>query len=107
MQTQARWLSSDFDVYDINTSWNDVPGVYIFTRRNQDLQGRSLWHPLYIGQTGSFKDRLTILHEKWQPALQKGFSHIHVLVVNGETQRVRLEKSLIQAYHPELNDLHT
>ena len=105
-QETQRWDSNVFNVYKLNTDWYDVPGVYIFTCKAQDKQGRIVWRALYVGQTSSFKNRLTDSHEKWHRARQLGLSHIHALVMNDETQRVRLEESLIQAYRPSLNDLH-
>ena len=52
---KVNWLTYEFDVYPPNTTWNDVPGIYIFAGLN--AAGR--WRAYYIGQAKSFKDRLS------------------------------------------------
>ena len=43
-----------YTVYDIDTSWNDVAGNYIYAGRTTNG-----WKAAYIGQAKSFKERLT------------------------------------------------
>jgi excinuclease UvrABC nuclease subunit len=99
MSEQVTWLSHEFTMYSPNTEWNDVGGVYIFTGRNQE----GLWVALYIGQTDSFRNRIP-QHEKWNPAAQRGASHVHALVVPQEATRLAIEEELIRTYRPPLND---
>ena len=95
------WLTYDFEVYDTNTTWNDVPGLYIFTGLNQD----NLWVPLYVGQAGSFADRLPG-HERWEEARQLGATHVHARVERLAANRDTAEALLIEHYQPVLNVQH-
>lgn len=103
---QVQWLDYVFEVYNLNTGWNDVPGVYIFARQEQNLRGEVYWKALYVGETGSFRDRINPTHEKWNPALRIGCTHIHAVVVQEVARRSDLETRLIQTYEPELNRQH-
>lgn len=89
-------------VYDLEgTTWNDVPGVYIFAGLDST---RGWWQAKYIGRTNSFKDRIPN-HEWWDEAQQMGATHVHARVVQGAAQQIDLEDALIRAYRPPLNDL--
>ena len=94
------WGGYGFTVYDpAQTTWNDVPGVYIFAGLGTDLRW---WYANYIGQTTSFSNRLPN-HDKWQEAARQGATHIHARVVQDEYQRIAIESALIQSYQPSLN----
>ena len=98
----ANWEGYDFSVYGLDTDWNDVPGVYIFV-----CLTKNIWHPLYVGETGSFSGRpLSPKHEKWNEALQLGMNQIHALRVSGrKDHRQAIEGAIYDAYHPHLNDM--
>jgi len=99
MDKTVKWLDKVVHVRKHgNVSWNDVPGVYIFTGLNQ--QGH--WVALYVGMTSSFADRIPG-HEKWGLAESLGATHIHARVIRAESARATLEKSLRIAYEPPLN----
>ncbi len=98
MANTVRWLSYEFTVYTPSAPWNNVAGVYIFTGVNNLNQ----WVALYIGQTDSFRNRIPS-HDKWNPAVRLGATHIHAMVAPLEATRDRVEWELIQAYHPPLN----
>ncbi len=98
MDNTVRWLSYDFTVYTPTASWNDVAGVYIFTGVNNLNQ----WVALYVGQTDSFRNRIPS-HEQWSPAVRRGATHIHAMVVPLAATRDIVEGELIRAYHPPLN----
>ena len=95
---KVNWLTYEFDVYPPNTTWNDVPGIYIFAGLN--AAGR--WRAYYIGQAKSFKDRLSN-HDQWDAAVRLGATHIHARVVQQQADRDRIEAELIGAYQPTLN----
>jgi hypothetical protein len=101
MNNKVQWLSYQFDVYLYNGSWNDVGGVYVFTGQNHLFQ----WVPLYVGEAGSFRTRM-IAHEKWNPAVHLGATHVHAMVMELDLLRKKIEQELIQAYHPPLNVQH-
>lgn len=87
----------EFDIYDLNTTWNRVAGVYIFTYFN----GQN-WFPLYVGQTDNFADRIPN-HERMKEALHNGMTNIHARVVPHASDRLELEQTLIQYLQPEMN----
>jgi len=89
-----------FTIYDPDTSWNDVPGNYIFA--HETSAGR--WKADYIGETESFKERFSN-HEKWPCATRHGATHVHAHVnQNGETARRAEETDLIRNYNPPCNE---
>lgn len=96
----ANWNGYDFEIYDPNTSWNDVPGVYIFAGLAQN--GR--WTALYIGICDSFKDR-HLNHERWVEAARLGATHVHArverLAANADSIacRARIPRDVGPAYH--------
>ena len=86
-----------FGVYPKETNFNDVAGVYAFTRLNN--MGKH--DVLYIGETHSFKDRpLGWGHEKWGAATRMGLTHICVMQT---ANRVAIQNRLIAFYDPPLN----
>ena len=78
MSKAVRWLSYEFYVCEIKEKWKDVGGVYIFTGVKQGK-----WVPLYIGQTGSFRERIA-LHEQWDQAVPLGATHVHAKAIPSE-----------------------
>lgn len=93
--------SYDFQVYPLATDFFAKAGVYMFTKRWTDQQG-GFWHtPLYIGETGSFRDRpLNSNHPKWKSADELGFNRICAYPTNN---RLWLQNALIDKYDPPLN----
>ena len=104
MANTVRWLEDiDFMVYPIQgTTWNDVPGVYIFA--GQRWPGGH-WYPIYVGKTESFAKRLPG-HERETQALLMGATAVHARGVQLGTQRETMERLLIEKYQPELNILY-
>jgi hypothetical protein len=97
------WRTSNFDghhftIHNPNANWSDTGGIYIFAKRNKD----STWKAIYIGQTHSFKERLSN-HPQWEDAVLMEVTHIHLLTIQQEATRLSVEKDLIQKYHPALN----
>ena len=92
----------NFQVYTTDTLFNPIAGVYMFTKRWIDTQGK-IWHRLlYIGEAQSFKDRpLNSNHEEWANAVALGFNCICVYPTNGD--RVAIQDDLIDKYDPPLN----
>lgn len=92
------WKDVNFDAHSPDANWNEVSGIYIMAKRQ--LNGS--WHPLYIGQAKSFKDRLSN-HEQWPSARRLGATHILAAVVGRQEDRDRIERDLIQSTQPQLN----
>lgn len=98
MASTVRWHAYDFEVYDPGGQWNDVAGVYIFA----GISAQGVWVPLYIGQATSFRDRISS-HEKWNPAVQLGATHVHAKLLPHAAERDVVERELIATYQPRLN----
>lgn len=92
-----------FQVYEIGTSFYNVPGVYIFAKQEHDHLNQLAWKALYIGQTTSQQERLSD-HPIESAARILGATHIHAVGnVHEEEQRLQIERTLIDAYDPPLN----
>ena len=102
MAQTVNWGGSEFTVYDPETTWNEVAGLYVFAFLGSDQQGSLRWRAVYMGQTTNFSTRLPN-HEKWPEAERMGATHIHALVVPQEATRLRVEAALIETYSPPLN----
>jgi hypothetical protein len=57
-------------IYDMNTSFKDEPGNYIYAKESSP--GR--WSPIYIGETESLEDRLSN-HPKFPCIRTRWYSH--------------------------------
>lgn len=91
----------NFKAYTFNTQWNDVSGLYIYFKVENGTR-----RPVYIGQAGSFRDRLSN-HERHDDAVRAGAAGILAAIVGSQTDRDSFEKELIQQFQPELNDHYT
>lgn len=87
----------EFTVYNSNTGWNKVAGLYIFA-----YVGGEYWRSLYIGQAEDFSTRMPN-HERLEEAVQQGATHIHAAVVPLAANRDKWEKMLIQHLQPPMN----
>ncbi|MDP5239910.1 hypothetical protein Q9Q94_10220 [Uliginosibacterium sp. 31-16] len=94
----AHWKGVNFDAHAPDVNWNDVGGIYIMAKK----QPSGGWHPFYIGQAKSLKDRLSN-HEQWPSARRLGATHILAAVVGQQAERDRIERDLIQSTQPQLN----
>ena len=90
-----------FGIYDLNTNWNNTPGLYIFT-----YQDGQTWHALYIDEADSFAERLAN-HERYDEALRSGMTHIHAMVVHSESARDEWKRRLVNNLKPKLNSKNT
>ena len=99
-QQTVDWLHYRFFVHRPYTNWADVGGLYIFSYVTESNE----WCPLYVGETKSLSDRIPG-HEKWREAVTLGATHIHAKAESSRDNRLRIERELIQAYQPYLNEL--
>ena len=56
----------DYWIHKIGTTFNDTSGNYIYAKESSPAR----WRPVYIGETGSLRDRLAD-HEKEGRALDR------------------------------------
>ena len=93
-----------FEVYTLGTeTFNDVGGVYIFTKESFNQHGEKKYHPLYIGQTNSFKDRLATNHEKWPCAVQNNVNCLCILAKENIFSCRAIELDLLSKYNTPCN----
>lgn len=98
-----KWAGVVFTVYPLHAEWHDVPGVYIFTARENTTFG--ILKPLYVGRADSLQDRpIGPRHDKWERAQELHLSAVHAMVERDERTRRVLEGDLILRLRPPLNE---
>jgi len=86
-------------IHPIGAPFKDAAGNYIFAKETE----ANRWRPIYIGQTGSLRDRLTS-HEKEECARKNGATHIHAHTNDkGEQARLDEETDLVRKWNPACN----
>ena len=99
----CNWDGIDFEIGGYYDDWNNVGGVYIFTKRSSTP---NRWDAIRIGKAKSLKNRLTN-HEDWPEAVRvHGATHVHARVVGAERERVEIETRLIRFAQPPMNKQH-
>ncbi len=100
MANTAKWKTYEFQVLQMDASWNAVGGVYIFAG-----ESGTFWRAYYVGQTDSFKARMPS-HDRWDEARKLGATHVHAMGVQLAASRDVIEQDLIQTFQPALNVQH-
>jgi len=95
--------SYDFDVYNIDTEFNDIGAVYIFTKRVVDFNGKGKHTFIYIGQTDSLKDRIPN-HEKLNCVIRNGGNCICIHRDDDKNSRIAKETDLRAGNNTPCND---
>ena len=93
--------SVTFDIHPMGGDFPDAPGSYIFAKESPIG-----WNAVYVGETFNLREQLTSLyaHPKYECALRRGMTHIHIHVNNrGADDRKREEFDIIARYRPECN----
>ena len=86
-------------IHKIGTTFKDTPGNYIYSQESSPNR----WRPVYIGETGSLRDRLAD-HEKERCATRNGATHIHAHTSSNDAPTRRAEESdLIKKWNPVCN----
>ena len=92
-----------FEVYPLDTTFNAIGAVYVFTKRTMDSSGKGSHTFIYIGQTDSLADRIPN-HEKWPCIKQNGANCICVHRDDNEQSRLSKETDLCAANSTPCND---
>ena len=95
--------SYKFKVYLIDTTFNAIGAVYIFTKRTEDASGAGTHKLIYIGQTDSLADRIPN-HAKWPCFRRKGANCICVHADDSEESRLGKEADLLAAHSTPCNE---
>lgn len=92
-----------FDVYPSDQSFRAVGGVYIISRRYQNVSGGFSHDIIYVGETGDFSERFDD-HHKAPCFARNNFNCICTLVKEDSSSRLIIEKDLIGQWKPSCND---
>jgi hypothetical protein len=92
-----------FDVYTLDTSFNNIGAVYIFSRRKVEGGDKGTHKVLYIGSAKELKDRIAY-HEGWQCLERYGVNCICVHPEKNESARLTKEGDLIRAIQTPCNE---
>jgi hypothetical protein len=93
----------DFEVYSLDTTFNPVGAVYIFSKRTADPSGKGTHDFIYIGQTDSLASRIPS-HEKWPCINRNGANCICVHRDDNEQSRLDKETDLRAQNRTPCND---
>ncbi len=107
MAGTVRWSGASgqsymFEVYPWDQEFNPVSGVYIACR----YTAPHMLEALYVGQTKSFFNRLNAgfeNHDGLERAKSAGATELAVMVVNNESDRLRIETDLRHGLNPVCN----
>lgn len=101
--TGASGRQYQFQLWPIGSEFFAIAGVYIFC----SALANNHWLALYVGQSESFKDRLTDnlrQHHRLNAIIQHGASHVCVLPVSGGLAlRCAIETDLRRILDPICN----
>lgn len=92
-----------FEIYTLDTEFNAVGGVYIFTQRTMNKRGYS--HKLiYCGKTENLSTRF-YNHHKADCIKRNNANCICVMGVSTEKERTAIEKDILENYDFACNDV--
>ena len=90
-----------FNIYSLDTSFNNVGAVYIFSKRTiKDDTGTHSF--IYIGETNDLSDRIPN-HEKWPCVKKYGANCICTHTESHQETRRKIEDDLLDAHDPPCN----
>ena len=95
-------LDYQSEAFPIGTQFNPVSAVYIACRKIPS----GSFEALYVGEAQSLKDRLNSglgNHDGLKRAQNYGATHIAVVQVSGNTERLRVETDLRHGLNPSAN----
>ena len=89
----------EFEVYDLNTKFNAVGGVYVFTKLLN-----SIHTPIYCGQTNDLATRFDN-HHKLFCIKANGANRICVKGIDCEKERTEIETDILKKYNFACNEV--
>lgn len=104
MKVNADGFTYQFETYDLNGPDIDDQGIYMFSKATPNSPNGNKDVILYVGETYSFKSRLTPQHEKWKKARDLGMNYIAVHVPQNTYSREIIQDRLIKHFKPPLNE---
>jgi len=92
-----------FDIYPFGTKFKAISTIYYISKRTKDKDdsGHSHSH-IYIGQTSDIAERFEN-HHKAECFTKNKANCISIHQVKKESERLKIEKALIEEYSPVCN----
>lgn len=87
----------NFEMFPLDIEFDDIPAVYLITKRKIDKQGRGHHTPVCVGQTKSLPDGLQ-KHVKGKCIKKLKANVICVLHEDSEKSRLKIEEDLKTAF---------
>ena len=94
---------NNFDFED-NLDLQEGKGIYVFTTRSKDKDGKYSHKIHYVGKTTDYAKRF--YHHHKAEELKKVKPNCLAIYACDETEQDRLEIDLIQAWKPQCNDTY-
>jgi hypothetical protein len=94
-----------FDVYTLDTKFNNIGALYIYSTRTVDSEGRGKHKVLYIGEARELKDRIAY-HEMWPCFERYSVNCICIHPDKDEDSRLRKQADLLRAIETPCNEEH-
>ncbi len=93
-----------FYIYTLDTSFKEVGGIYIFTKRSKSNEGY-LHSNIYIGKTNDLSSRLENHHKK--ECINKHKANcICVMQIDNENKRTEIETDLLLGNITPCNEIN-
>jgi hypothetical protein len=89
-----------FTIYDINTNFKAVGGLYLFTRL---LENKTTHKYIYLGITNDLSTRFNN-HHKEDCIKKNGETHISIYLESNQTARENAEKDILAAINTTCNE---
>lgn len=87
----------NFEVFPLDTEFEEIPAIYLITKRKIDKQGKGHHAPLWLGQTESLLKDLQ-KHIKGKQIKKMKANAICVLQDESEKSRLKIEEDLKTAF---------
>jgi len=94
----------EFNIYTLDTSFRDVGGIYVFTRRTKS-NGHFYHSNVYIGKTNDFSSRFENHHKK-DCITKFNANCICVIQVDSENKRTEIETDLLLGNNTFCNEIN-
>lgn len=93
-----------FELYEIDTFFEPIAGIYIITRRMQLIDNNIYHEYIYCGKTEDFSIRFNDHHKDDCIKANKA-NCICVMPVSSKEERTTIEKDILNSYNFKCNEL--
>lgn len=94
-----------FNIYPIVEECKDEGGIYVFTKRTANQEGKYSHTVIYIGKAISFEKRF-YNHHKGNDIEKNGANCICLMAVPNETERTNIELDLLRNNKTPCNEVN-